>query len=84
MSTFDSEDGVDKFLTELGSKSGTTYNRVRSDRKGKGTKVILSGKRKCQHAVRRHSLKNSTKHSGPGRQLGIERVPGKILVVQQR
>ena len=40
-------------------------------------KVIVNGIRKCHHAVRRHEVKEGPRHSGPGRQSGCEKNPGK-------
>lgn len=62
----DSKDDIDKLLLDIGRKSGSTYNKLRGDSHGKGTTVIVSGTRKCHHAVKRHSLKDAHPHSGPG------------------
>ena len=45
------EESIQTFITEFGQKSGTAYNKVRSDEKGKGIKAVLSGSRKCQHTT---------------------------------
>ena len=73
----DNKENIDEFITKLGDKSGTSYNTYKGDKLGKGAKVIVSGRRKCQHSVRRHHLKDAPSHSGPGRQAGNERQPGK-------
>ena len=38
-----SKDDIDGFICKLGSKSGTTCNKFKGDRSGKGTKIIASG-----------------------------------------
>ena len=69
---------IDGFIVEFGNKSGTSYNKIRGDEKGKGVKVVVSGYRKCQHNVCRHGMvKNSAPHTGSGRQPGSVKVPGK-------
>ena len=73
----EAKDDIDKLLLDIGRKSGTTYNKLRGDRQGKGTKVIVSGIRKYHHGVTRHSLKDTQPHSGAGRQPGCEKIPGK-------
>ena len=42
-----SKEEIDKFIVDLGRKSGTTYNKFKGDRMGSGKKVIVSGIRKC-------------------------------------
>ena len=71
------KDDINGFITKLGQKSGTTYNRFCGDIEGTGKKVVIRGYRKCHHNVRRHSLKPDATHNGPGRQPGTECVPGK-------
>ena len=71
---------IDTFFVDIGKKSGTTYNKFKGDRKGKGTKVIVSGNRKCHHFVKRHGLKEGPPrppHTGPGRNPGADKIPGK-------
>ena len=75
-----SMEDIDKFFLDFGKKSGTTYNKFKGDRKGKGTKVVLSGYRKCHHFVKRHGLKEGPPrppNTGPGRNPGANKVPGK-------
>ena len=73
------KDQVKDFIQSLSDKSGTTYNSLRGDKTGNGSKVVLSGTRKCQHFVRRHHLKpdGTPNHPGPGRQPRAERQAGK-------
>ena len=72
------EEKIAQFFEDFGGKSGTSYNITTGDRKA--SSVIVSGSRKCEHNVRRHHLKNGSEHSGPGRQPGAERQPGKNTV----
>ena len=68
---------IDKLLLDIGRKSGTTYNKLRGDRQGKRTKVIVSGIRKCHHAVKRHQVQVL------GDNQVAKRFQGKIHVVLQ-
>ena len=52
-----SAEEIQDFIQDFQNKSGTTYNSYKGDKKGNGVKVIISGVRKCHHAVRRHHLK---------------------------
>ena len=36
----EAKDDIDKLILDIGRKSGTTYNKLRGDRQGKGTKVM--------------------------------------------
>ena len=38
----EAKDDIDKLLLDIGRKSGTTYNKLRGDRQGKGTKFIAN------------------------------------------
>ena len=71
------KDHIQIFISKLGEKSGTAYNRYCGDIHGTGKKVVTRGYRKCQHFVKRHHLKTNVPHKGTGRQPGSECVPGK-------
>ena len=74
------EDETSKFMERYSEKSWTTHNKFKGDKRGKGVKTIVSGIRKCHHAVKRHGLMEGPKrpkHTGPGRQPNDELQPRK-------
>ena len=73
----ESKEQIDAFICQLGNKYQVQLITSLKATDQEKEKVVLSGSRKCQHAVRRHSLKNAPTHSGPERQPGSEREPGK-------
>ena len=70
-----------EWFDEFCRKSGTSYNKSRSDKRGSGVKVVVSGWRKCIHNVKYKKTKvaftedEGTEKKGPGRKKGQDRVP---------